>query len=117
MPQPKRPDALHAKEPTPPVEPKPLESKSKKSLVVPPGLLSKSPSVVPFSPPGLGKLNLNAPTTTIEQIQSLPGVGVVWAPRILAGRPYRTFGDMARDGIPYTTIEALSRSVELGPKQ
>jgi DNA uptake protein ComE-like DNA-binding protein len=114
MPQPKRPEALEETKPLSD-KPKPAKNDKKKSLFVPPGLLSTAPSVVPYSPPGLGKLNLNDRTVTIEQIQRLPGVGVVWAPKILAGRPYRTFGDMARDGIPFTTIDALSRSVELGP--
>ncbi len=114
MPQLKRPEVLREKKPRP-GEPKPAKSYKKQSLVVPPGLLSTAPSVVPYSPPGLGKLNLNDRTVTIEQIRRLPGVGVVWAPKILAGRPYRTFGDMARDGIPFSTIDALSRSVELGP--
>ncbi len=114
MPRPKRPAGLEEKE-RQPDKPKPAKPDQKKSLIVPPGLLSTAPSVVPFSPPGLGKLNLNDRTVTIEQIRRLPGVGEVWAPKILAGRPYRTFGDMARDGIPFTTIDALSRSVELGP--
>lgn len=117
MPQPKRPEALQGNKPAPKEEQPPVDKikKEKQSLVQPPGLLSQSPTVVPNTRPGLGKLNLNASSTTIEQIQRLPGVGVVWAPRILAGRPYRTFGEMARDGIPFTTIDALSREVELGP--
>ncbi|MEX2114242.1 MAG: hypothetical protein WD845_13705 [Pirellulales bacterium] len=115
--RPPLPKAL--RKPTAPAEEKPAAAteKSRKSLIAPPGLLSQAPSIVPYSPPGLGKLNLNSPSTTIEQIRRLPGVGETWAPRILAGRPYRTFGDMARDGIPYTTIDALSRAVDLGPKQ
>ncbi|MGD9720656.1 MAG: ComEA family DNA-binding protein [Pirellulales bacterium] len=84
-----------------------------RSLIAPAGLLDRAPAFIPFAAPGRGKLDLN--TATLEQIQRLPGVGVTWAPRILAGRPYRTFGDLARDGIPYTTIESLSRRVELGP--
>jgi DNA uptake protein ComE-like DNA-binding protein len=60
----------------------------------------------------MGKIDLNR--ASLEQLQRLPGVGWTWAPRILAGRPYTTFGDLARDGIPFTTIDALSREVELG---
>lgn len=85
----------------------------KKPLIVPPGLLSQAPVVPPSTAPGLGKLDLNR--ATLEQLQRLPGVGLTWAPRILAGRPYRTLGDLARDGIPFTTVEALSHEVELGP--
>jgi hypothetical protein len=117
MPQPKRPEALQGNKPVAKEEQPPVDKakKEKQSLVQPPGLLSRAPAIAPFTRPGLGKLNLNASSTTIEQIQRLPGVGVTWAPRILAGRPYRTFGEMARDGIPFTTIDALSREVELGP--
>jgi DNA uptake protein ComE-like DNA-binding protein len=85
---------------------------ARKSLIAPPGLLSQPAPLQTWSAPGLGKLNLN--TATIEQIQRLPGVGLVWAPRILAGRPYSSFGDLARAGVPFDTIDALSRSVELG---
>ena len=117
MPQPKRPEALQGNKPAPKEEQPPVDKvkKEKQSLVQPPGLLSQSPTVAPYTRQGLGKINQNASSTTIEQIQRLPGVGVVWAPRILAGRPYRTFGEMARDGVPFTTIDALSREVELGP--
>ena len=86
----------------------------KKPLIAPPSLLSRAPIVPPATAPGLGKPNLNR--IKLEQIQRLPGVGIVWAPRILAGRPYRTFGDLARYGVPFTTIDALSREVELGPR-
>jgi DNA uptake protein ComE-like DNA-binding protein len=87
--------------------------RSVKRLIAPAGLLSRAPSVPRSTAPGMGKLDLN--TATLEQIQRLPGVGLTWAPRILAGRPYRTLGELARDGIPYTTIDALAREVELGP--
>ncbi len=87
--------------------------KGQRSLIAPPGLMSQAPTVAPYTAPGLGKLNLNR--ATIEQIQRLPGVGVVWALRILAGRPYQSIGDLGRTGVPFTTVDALSREVELGP--
>jgi DNA uptake protein ComE-like DNA-binding protein len=88
-------------------------AKAKKSLIAPPSLLLQAPNLATFTAPGLGKLNLNR--ATLDQLQNLPGVGVTWAPRILAGRPYSSLGDLARDGIPLTTIDALSQQVELGP--
>ena len=87
-------------------------TRNRKPLIVPPGLLSRPPALIPETPPGLGKLNLNR--CKIEDIQRLPGVGVVWAPRILAGRPYRTWGDVSRTGVPYSVIVALSKNTELG---
>ncbi len=89
------------------------KNKGRKPLVAPPGLLSQAPRIRGVTAPGLGKLDLNR--ATLEQIQRLPGVGETWAPRILAGRPYSTLGDLARIGIPFTTIDALSGVVELGP--
>ena len=89
------------------------KQKAKKSLIAPPSLLLQAPSVQTYASPGLGKLDLNR--ASLEQLQRLPGVGLTWAPRILAGRPYRTMGDLARDGIPFTTIDAVSQEVELGP--
>jgi len=85
-----------------------------KPLIAPPGLLSRPPAVVPATRPGMAKLNLNR--AKIEDLQRLRGVGVVWAPRILAGKPYRTWGDLSRTGIPFTVILALSRETELGPR-
>src|SRR5262249_49180711 len=96
-----------------PAEPKDASAKQgKKSLFAPAGLMSRVPPLANSTAPGLGKLDLNR--ATIEQIQRLPGVGLIWAPRILAGRPYRTFGDIGRTGVPYNTVDALSREVELG---
>jgi competence protein ComEA len=63
----------------------------------------------PFS----NKLDLNR--ASLEQLQRLPGVGAAWAPKLLAGRPYRTLGDLARDGIPFNTIDQITPLVELGP--
>jgi DNA uptake protein ComE-like DNA-binding protein len=85
----------------------------RRPLISPPGLLSQASLLPTSTAPGLGRLDLNR--ASLDQLQRLPGVGLDWAPRILAGRPYRTFGDLARDGIPYTTIDDLSRQVELGP--
>lgn len=88
-------------------------SNAKKPLIAPPSLLLQPAGVIPFTAPGLGKVDLNR--ASLEQIQRLPGVGLEWAPRILAGRPYRTLGDLSRTGVPLTTIDAISQKVEFGP--
>ena len=82
-------------------------------VVPPPPVVSRPPSLPAATAPGLGKLDLNA--ATLEQIQRLRGVGLEWAPLILAGRPYRTFGDIARRGVPFPVVNALSDQVELLP--
>src|SRR5262245_30459735 len=56
MPQPKRPEALQGNKPAPKEVQPPVDriKKEKQSLVQPPGLLSQSPTVAPFTRPGLG---------------------------------------------------------------
>jgi competence protein ComEA len=59
------------------------------------------------------KINLNR--ASLEQIQSLPGVGPGLGAHILAGRPYRTLADLARDGVPFPTLEKIAPLITLGP--
>ena len=56
-------------------------------------------------PAGANKIDLN--TCTLEQLQNLPGVGAAMGAHIMAGRPYRNFDDLARDGVPLSTIEQI----------
>ncbi len=83
-------------------------------LIGPAPQLLRGPAPPPAAPPAFGaKLDLNH--ATLEQIQRLPGVGVVWAPKLLAGRPYYTLGDIARDGIPFNVIDQMSPLITLEP--
>ena len=53
-----------------------------------------------------GTLDLN--TSTPEQLQTLPGIGLVKARRIIAGRPYRRINDLRRvRGIGAVTVDNL----------
>jgi competence protein ComEA len=63
--------------------------------------------------PAANKLDLNS--CTLEQLQNLPGVGPAMGGHIMAGRPYRTFDDLARNGVPLNTIERIKPLVVLGP--
>lgn len=86
----------------------------RRPLVAPAGILSQAPPATqPLRAPYATKLDLN--TASLEQLQNLPGVGAAWAPKLLSGRPYRTLGDLARDGIPFTTIEQIAPLVYFGP--
>ncbi len=59
----------------------------------------------------LGKLDINS--ATMEQLQSLPGIGEVKAQAILDGRPYASVEELERvTGIGPKTIEALGELVE-----
>ena len=67
----------------------------------------------PKAGPGTNKVDLN--TCTLEQLQNLPGVGAAMGAHIMAGRPYRSFDDLARDGVPLSTIDQIRPLVKVGP--
>jgi DNA uptake protein ComE-like DNA-binding protein len=60
-----------------------------------------------------GKVDLNS--CTLEQLQNLPGVGPALGAHILAGRPYRDFDDLVRDGVPLSTVDQLRTRILFGP--
>jgi hypothetical protein len=58
------------------------------------------------------KVNLNsAPQAELEK---LPGVGPAMAKKIIAGRPYSSAADLARAGVPATTIDMITPQVTAG---
>jgi competence protein ComEA len=59
------------------------------------------------------KIDLNS--ASLAQLQNLPGVEPGMAAHILAGRPYATIDDLARNGVPLSTIERIRPLVTLGP--
>jgi hypothetical protein len=61
----------------------------------------------------LNKIDINS--CTLEQLQNLPGVGPAMGGHIMAGRPYRNFEDLARNGVPLNTIERLRPLIVMGP--
>lgn len=71
-------------------------------------------------PPAKGKattparLDLNRATDE-EMVEKLPGVGLVTARKIVAGRPYARVDDLAKAGVPERTIEAIRGLVTVGP--
>jgi DNA uptake protein ComE-like DNA-binding protein len=67
----------------------------------------------PRGGPVVNKIDLN--TCTLEQLQNLPGVGPAMGAHIMAGRPYRSFDDLARDGVPLSTIDRIRTLVTVGP--
>jgi len=66
------------------------------------------------SPQLTKKLDLNS--ARLSEIQDLPGIGVQWAPRVLAGRPYDNADDLLRIGIPLNAVEKIRPLVYFGPE-
>jgi DNA uptake protein ComE-like DNA-binding protein len=66
----------------------------------------------PVGRPGM-KIDVNS--CSLEDLQNLPGVGAALGAHIMAGRPYRSFDDLSRDGIPMSTVDQLRSLVSFGP--
>lgn len=66
------------------------------------------------SPQATKKLDLNS--ARLSEIQDLPGIGLQWAPRVLAGRPYDNAEDLLRIGIPSSAVEKIRPLVYFGPE-
>jgi DNA uptake protein ComE-like DNA-binding protein len=65
-------------------------------------LLAQTPATAP--------LDLN--TATLDQLKALPGMGVVYAQRVIAGRPYSAKNQLVTRGIiPRETYEKLQALV------
>lgn len=67
---------------------------------------AKAKTKTKAAPTAAKKLDLNRATAE-EMTQTLPGVGEVTARKIIAGRPYATFEDVAKAGVPVRTLEAI----------
>ncbi|HEV3057256.1 MAG TPA: helix-hairpin-helix domain-containing protein [Vicinamibacterales bacterium] len=57
-------------------------------------------------------VNLN--TASQSDLEQLPGVGPATAKKIIAGRPYAAIGDLAKAGVPKSTIEKITSMVTVG---
>jgi len=76
-------------------------------LPAPPSISTSVPQT-PSSPPSgpAGKVNINM--ATVEELDTLPGIGPAMAERIIEGRPYGNVDDITRvKGIGEATFEKL----------
>jgi Helix-hairpin-helix motif len=67
---------------------------------------------MPAVPGALPKLDLN--TAPLEQLQKLPGINEATAKKIIAGRPYKSLGELEKAGLSKPTIDKLAPMVTVG---
>lgn len=73
----------------------------------PPAAAQKTPGTAPK--PAGAPVDLN--TASLKDLEELPGVGEATAKKIVAGRPYASVDDLAKAGVPKSTIEKLRAGV------
>jgi competence protein ComEA len=102
--------ALPQMRPTPPVPPLPGPS-------APPGAGAPIPMPSRGVGPGMPGLPLSGGrmmaavdlnSAPVSQLETLPGMTPDYARKIMAGRPFRTFADLERIGIPADVLQAMS---------
>lgn len=62
--------------------------------------------------PTAAKVDINSATE--KQLEELPGVGKATAGKIVAGRPYSSVDDLAKAGVPKSTIAKITPLVTVG---
>jgi hypothetical protein len=67
---------------------------------------------LPKGGPASTKVDINH--CSLEDLQRLPGVGAAMGGHIMAGRPYRDFDDLSRDGVPLNFVDQIRSLVRFG---
>jgi hypothetical protein len=57
---------------------------------------------------------VNVNTASQADLEALPGVGPATAKKIIAGRPYAAVADLAKAGVPKSTLDKITPMVTVG---
>jgi len=74
--------------------------------------LAGTVSAAPEKAASTQKVDLN--TASAKELEDLPGVGPATAKKIIAGRPYSSVSDLAKAGVPASTITKITPLVTVG---
>jgi hypothetical protein len=58
------------------------------------------------------KVDVN--NATEQELQELPGIGEVYAKKIVSGRPYKTEADLVKAGIPQNSVDKIKDAIKFG---
>src|SRR5262245_29931230 len=75
-------------------------------------VLKKKAKAEAAAPP---KKSIDLNSATDEELRELPGVGEAYSHRIIEGRPYRTFADLSKAGLPAATVARLEPMAVINP--
>jgi DNA uptake protein ComE-like DNA-binding protein len=103
--------ASHAAEAKSETAPKKSETASKETASKASKAAEKAPVSAPAKTSGSASGHLDLNRASEKDLEALPGVGPATAKKIIAGRPYTSVDDLARAGVPKSTIDKIASQV------
>jgi DNA uptake protein ComE-like DNA-binding protein len=76
---------------------------------------TKTAPKIPTSTKTVSTIDLNKASES--QLESIPGIGLSYAKKIIAARPYRSVDELSKAGLPATTIDRLRSRVSVADEK